>query len=723
MKNWTILAVVATVAVVAQAESVEIANHSFEANQARLQLVDRSWTGNVEGWNSDAVATDSGVDVAGSALVTTVMDGRTYAFIRSADPEVWQTTGHAIAYGELFTLTFDAYNCWGGPALVGRLYYVDSAGARVILASTTVSGMNGGVAYAGRLTYLATGANSELGRPIGVLFDNPSEEKYSYSAFDNVHLDLLNGRGAIHPSPADKAVEVACRDIQLGWRPGLDSLQHDIYLGTRLEDVNNATATADPAGVYLGRQDANALAVSPLRAGQAYYWRVDEISADGTLTKGAVWQFTTEAKSYAIATTLVSATASSSQAGCGPENTVNGSGLNAQDGHATSSAGMWQSAAGATEPVWIQFAFDRVYKLHEMWVWNYNNDIEWLVGFGLKEVAIDCSLDGAAWTPLGTFTFARATSKAGYAANTKIDFAGAAARHVRLTVKSSWGSSGRYGLSEVRFFHIPTYARMPDPAAGATGVHPDAVLSWRSGRDAASHEVYLSTDQQSVAAGTALAATVSVSRYAPALELSRTYYWKVNEVNVAAPITLWEGDVWQFTTREFNPVEDFEAYNDDEKTGLVIWQNWVDGYGTTTNGCQVGHGSTPYAERTIVHEGTQSMPFYYGNQGAKTLSEAVRTFTPAQDWTPGGAKLFVLYFQGVQTNTTGRLYVKINGATVVYSGPSSDLAQGSWITWAIDLSTVPTDLTKVSTLAIGVDNGGSGTLYFDDLRLCRVAPQ
>lgn len=58
------------------------------------------------------------------------------------------------------------------------------------------------------------------------------------------------------------------------------------------------------------------------------------------------------------------------------------------------------------------------------------------------------------------------------------------------------------GLSEVRFSYIPVSAREPNPASGAKDVSVNATLGWRAGREAAKHNVYLSTDQQAVIDGT-----------------------------------------------------------------------------------------------------------------------------------------------------------------------------------------------------------------------------
>ncbi len=100
-------------------------------------------------------------------------------------------------------------------------------------------------------------------------------------------------------------------------------------------------------------------------------------------------------------------------------------------------------------------------------------------------------------------------------------------------------------------------------------------LSWRPGREAASHQVFLGTDANDLA----LAATVTEAAYdADNLALGQTYYWKVVEVNEAETPSTWESDVWSFTDGRSVVVEDFESYNDDMDTGTAIFQTWIDGY-------------------------------------------------------------------------------------------------------------------------------------------------
>ena len=66
---------------------------------------------------------------------------------------------------------------------------------------------------------------------------------------------------------------------------------------------------------------------------------------------------------------------------------------------------------------------------------------------------------------------------------------------VKIDIESNQGGLAEaYGLGEVRFYMIPTYAREPEPAVGDTAGGIEVELSWRAGREAVSHEIYLGTD-------------------------------------------------------------------------------------------------------------------------------------------------------------------------------------------------------------------------------------
>jgi hypothetical protein len=516
------------------------------------------------------------------------------------------------------------------------------------------------------------------------------------------------------PQPADQTTE-APRGLVLNWLPGEGAVAHDVYLGTSLAEVSDASR-ADPRGVLIS-QGLTAETYDPasLEFGRTYYWRVDEVGGAAPF-KGEVWSFTVEPYSYPIEN--VTATASSAQTGMGPENTVNGSGLNAGDEHSTEPMKMWLSTGA--QPTWIQYEFDRVYKLDELWVWNANQLIESFLGFGAKDVAIEYSLDGGSWTVLaGVPQFAQAPGHDSYTHNTVVAFGGVRARYVKLTINANWGAVPQSGLSEVRFFYVPVEAREPVPANAATGVAIDATMSWHAGREAASHKVYVGQDKNAVANGTAPMTEATDPSFTPAaLNLATTYYWRVDEVNEAQTPSVYEGPVWSFATQDYSVVDDFESYTD--QAGGEIFATWVDGYGTTTNGSQVGNltaANGTFGETQILHGGRQSMPLSYNNAGGFALSEAERTFETPQDWTRAGIATLAVYFRGDPNNTGGRLYLKINGVKVAYDGAAAALKSVSWTRWDVDLASVSTNLKNVTRLALGLDSGGTGIVYVDDIRL------
>jgi hypothetical protein len=554
----------------------------------------------------------------------------------------------------------------------------------------------------------------------GIQITSPGYDPTCFCAVESAELWLASA-----PSPADGATDVP-RDVSVSWKPGIFAPPvngHKVYLSENFDEVKN--------GVGGITTSTNSYAPGRLDFSTTYYWRVDEVNAppDSTIFKGEVWQFTTEPIGYPIENITV--TASSSNADVGPENTVNGSGLD-DSGllHGKQSESMWLSSAGGPQPTWIEFQFDKVYKLHEMWVWNSNESWELALGLGFKDVAIEYSTNGTDYATLGTtHEFAQAPGTSDYAHNTTVDLSSVAAKYIRLTANSSWGGIlPQYGLSEVRFLYIPVLAREPSPDSGATDVDVDVVLSWRAGREAAQHDVYLSTDEQAVIDGTAPVTTVADTSYGPlSLDLDTTYYWKVNEVNMAETPTTLEGDLWNFTTPAYLVVDDFESYNDrdpGDPESKRIFNVWIDGYQQPANGSIVGYDQPPFCEQTIVHGGKQSMPLFYNNTGGAAYSEATLTLSPPRDWTKNSIKSLSLWFHGDQNNAAGQLYVKLSGAKVVYDGDAANITRGLWKQWNIDLAPLGAGVQNVTTLSIGIDgNGASGILYFDDIGLHPSAPE
>ncbi len=532
---------------------------------------------------------------------------------------------------------------------------------------------------------------------------------------DNVQIGTLVPGVARDPSPARGATDVR-RDVTLGWTSAGDGYVHDVYFGTDIVEVDAATRT-DSRGVLVSQGQTEPTYAMPdlLDFETTYYWRIDEVNtADMTINKGEVWSFVSEPFVYQI-TGIVATSNTTSEAGKGPERLVDGSGLDANDGHSTSTNDMWSGQPNPDEPSYVQFEFDNVYKLYEMFIWNYNMDFEIFLGIGVKNATIEYSQDGVQWTVFQEVELAQGPGTAGAPVSTILPLEGVAAQFVRLTIGSSFNASApQYGLSEVRFTYVPVLPRDPQPADGATDVAVDTMLSWRPGREAVSHEIYLGTDP----AAMTMVGTSTQSRYSPGiLDLGAMYYWQVVEINEDEVPSAWAGNVWTFSTQEYIEVDGFETYDDNIETGTTVWQTWIDGIDDSTNGGGVvGYAQSPFGERTIVHSGVQSMPFSFENTSASAISEADRTFSPAQNWTVNGVKTLSLWFYGAADNA-GQLYVKINGTKVLYEGDASDISKAAWQTWNIDLTGLGINVSNVTTLTIGVQGTGSGMIFVDDIRL------
>jgi len=95
------------------------------------------------------------------------------------------------------------------------------------------------------------------------------------------------------PKPSSDALLPLVNATPLSWSAGAQAVEHDVYFGTDRDAVAGADAT-DTTGVYRGRQTATTY--TPPEgvewAGGPYCWRIDEINTDGTITAGAVWNFT-----------------------------------------------------------------------------------------------------------------------------------------------------------------------------------------------------------------------------------------------------------------------------------------------------------------------------------------------------------------------------------------------------------------------------------------------
>ncbi|MFH1882171.1 MAG: LamG domain-containing protein [Planctomycetota bacterium] len=143
---------------------------------------------------------------------------------------------------------------------------------------------------------------------------------------------------------------------------------------------------------------------------------------------------------------------------------------------------------------------------------------------------------------------------------------------------------------------------------------------------------------------------------------------------------------------------------------------------------------TTWTQLGTLQTVTMNTPMYIGlaltshNSGvvceAKFSNVSFPGTTVGQQWTNQDI--------GITSNDAEPMYVVLNGSAVV-THDNPDAAQiGEWTEWTIDLQAFAdqgVNLPNVNTIALGLGDktnpqaGGSGTMYFDDIRLYRLAEQ
>ncbi|HCO96193.1 MAG TPA: hypothetical protein DIU00_20010, partial [Phycisphaerales bacterium] len=142
----------------------------------------------------------------------------------------------------------------------------------------------------------------ELDANRGFAWDGIMDEVriYNHALSEVEVLSAMEGKPwpyAFGPEPADGALH-ADTWLTLSWKPGELAVSHDVYLGDKFDDVNEATPDSN---VFRGNQtDLFLVAGFPgfpypdgLVPGTTYYWRIDEVNdADpNSPWKGDVWSF------------------------------------------------------------------------------------------------------------------------------------------------------------------------------------------------------------------------------------------------------------------------------------------------------------------------------------------------------------------------------------------------------------------------------------------------
>jgi len=495
---------------------------------------------------------------------------------------------------------------------------------------------------------------------------------YDHALSEVEIMDTMEGKVwpyAYGPEPTDGAM-YADTWVYLSWKPGGHAVSHGVYLGDNFNDVN-----AGAEDTFVGNQAATKLIVGfpgmpypdGLVPGTTYYWRIDEVNdaEPNSPWKGDVWSFSVPPK-----------TAYNPDPADGAE-------LIDIDVQLS-----WTPGFGA--------------KLHTIY-------------FGENFDDVNNATEGVAQ---GLTTYTPGSLNLAKTYYWRVDeFDGFA------TYKGDvWSFTTEGGVGN------------PNPSNGAVDVEHTPVLTWTPGVYAASHQVYFGADKDAVRNADTSSpeykgtGNLGSESYNPGkLQWYSTYYWRIDEANNVNPDSPWTGSLWSFTTADFIVIDDFEDYNDYPPN--EIFSTWIDGWDVPTNGSLAGHADPPFAETSIVHGGDQSMPFYYDNNFM--YSEATMTLTQ-RNWIEEDVGILSLWFRGNASNAAERMYVNLNGiATVYHDSPDAALIE-KWTEWRIDLQEFAAqgvNLANVNTISIGFGDknnlqaGGSGLVFFDDIRLYRPATE
>jgi hypothetical protein len=124
------------------------------------------------------------------------------------------------------------------------------------------------------------------------------------------------------------------------------------------------------------------------------------------------------------------------------------------DRHNTSYDKGWLSCESADSPNqvrgeghWIMYDLGQLYNMGESTIWNSN--IADNTNLGIKNMAVDYSVDGVTWITAGEYEIPEAPASNFYTGSDGPDLSGIEARYILITALSNYGGSC-VGFSEIR---------------------------------------------------------------------------------------------------------------------------------------------------------------------------------------------------------------------------------------------------------------------------------
>jgi len=458
------------------------------------------------------------------------------------------------------------------------------------------------------------------------------------------------------PSPSNGATDVMINKV-LSWNAGYSQfpIKHHLFFGTNETEVTEGTGDTDKGILEETTYDPGTLSAETI-----YYFRVDEIDIFDEVLPGDVWSFETVAPGpgkiikewwFDISGETVS------------DLTNNARYPNDPDGWEF--ADLMQNPENWAEQYGVRFS-------GWLFVPETGNYIFEIQATDEGEIRLSPDEDPANAVSIVYVDDATDQSDPQALEAGNRYYIEALVKEASLgdSLTASWQGPGIGAMQIISADYVgptpylPEKAFAPFPADGAVDVPDSVTLTWQPGVLASRHRVYFGTDEDVIKNATidspeykGTKAIGNENYKTGKLEWKVTYYWRIDEDNPDDPDSPWTGRTWSFTVADFIHVDDFEDYNADDNQ---IWFAWHDGLGAGApgtpeyfagngTGSAVGDETTEsYTEETIVHSGSQSMPFAYDNnkQGFANYSETELTLTAPRDWTQEGVAALSLWFRG-----------------------------------------------------------------------------
>lgn len=128
--------------------------------------------------------------------------------------------------------------------------------------------------------------SAQSGKDVVVTFT--STASLVINGFELDTPDLAAQATSPSPGDGDEHADADSGGLELTWNASKTAVSHDVYFGT---DPNVVQAATHASPEFQGNQTGASFDASDLHGIERYYWRIDEVTSSGQITRGNVWYF------------------------------------------------------------------------------------------------------------------------------------------------------------------------------------------------------------------------------------------------------------------------------------------------------------------------------------------------------------------------------------------------------------------------------------------------